>query len=230
LEGQALKHEVESGLELIQYIGGKVQSDRMEIWLSSDDESFVDQVLKSHEVQTNEVLIGFAPGAAHPKRKWPLSNFAAIVSWLEKDYHARILVVGSQGEEGLANELRKQLKGAMIDTVGQTTLRQAAAILKRCHLYVGNDSGLMHLAAAAGVSVVEISCHPKNGLPSHPNSYRRFGPWRVPHRIMQPEKAIPPCLDACMAKEAHCICDVTVEQVKEAIAYMLSNQNQSKVF
>jgi lipopolysaccharide heptosyltransferase II len=229
LDSQTLKHEVENGLELIHYIGGKVQSDHMEIWLSPEDESFAEQILKSHDIQTNELLIAFALGAAHQKRIWPLSNFITIGSWLEEEYNAHILVVGGQGEEWMANELRNQLKGVVIDTVGQTTLRQATAILKRCHLYVGNDSGLMHLAAAAGISVTEIFCHPKDGLPSHPNSPMRFGPWGAPHRILQPQKAIPSCSDACMAQEAHCICSVTVEQVKEAISYTLYNQGQSKV-
>ena len=97
LDSQSLKHEVEYGLELIHYIGGKVQNDQMEIWLSREDESFAEQILKSHEVQPNELLIGFAPGAAHPKRIWPLYNFVSIIDWLKEEYHARILVRWGQG-------------------------------------------------------------------------------------------------------------------------------------
>ena len=78
------------------------------------------------------------------------------------------------------------------------------------------------LAAATGVPVVEISCHPANGSAASANSPRRFGPWGVPHRVLQPESAQPPCVGECVADEAHCICGVTVEQVKEAITSLLN--------
>jgi heptosyltransferase-2 len=230
LDSGSLKHEVEHSLEIIKYIGGKVESSQMEVWLSSEDKSFAEKILKSHNIQNNELLIAFALGAAHPKRIWPLSNFVKIGRWLEREYNARVIVLGSQKEEWLAKKVKRQMKGTVVDTVGRTTLRQAAAILRRCHLYVGNDSGLMHLSAASGIPVVEISCHAQNGLPTHPNSPIRFGPWGVPHRILQPKKAIPPCTDGCTAKEAHCIRDVTVERVKKNITDILSCQRQSKLY
>ena len=227
---QTLKHEVEYGLELINYIGGKVQSDHMEIWLNSEDERFSDHVLKSHDVKPNNLLIGFVPGATSSKRMWPLSRFAAIGEWLINEYNAKILLVGGQKEESLAYELRQKLKRGVVNTVGQTTLRQAAAILKRCQLYVGNDTGLMHIAAATRVPIVEISCHPKHGLSFHPNSPKRFGPWGVIHRILSPKPDTPPCSGTYMPHEEHRIRDVTVAQVKEAIIDILSSQSKSKVY
>jgi ADP-heptose:LPS heptosyltransferase len=73
-----------------------------------------------------------------------------------------------------------------VDLVGKTTLRQAAAVLEHCTLFIGNDSGLKHLAAAAGIPVVEISGFRKGGDPNHPNSPSRFHAWGVPHRVAQP--------------------------------------------
>ena len=223
------KHEVLKNFDLLRFLGGKVQSNEMEIWLNPEDDAFAEQALKSHGIQPQELLIGFVPGAGHPKRMWPLANFLDVGDWLKEEYHARIVVIGGQGEESLGQELLWQLDGAVINTVGQTTLRQTAAILKRCHLYVGNDSGLMHLAAAAKVPVVEISCHPQDGSPFHANSPSRFGPWGVYHRILQPEKPIPPCSDAWIAQEAHFILGVTVEQVKRAVADLLASQDKYKV-
>jgi len=82
----------------------------------------------------------------------------------------------------------------------------------------------MHLAAAERVPVIEISCHPLNGSPLHPNSPRRFSPWRVPHRVIQPRKAIAFCSNGCTSAQAHCILDITVEQMKEAVVALLSQQ------
>ena len=97
----------------------------------------------------------------------------------------------------LGNAIRKSLGGAAVDVTGRTTLRQTAALLKKCDLYVGNDTGSMHLAAAAGIPVVEISCFPMDGPVWHWNSPRRFAPWGVPHRILQPKGNAPCCLRWC---------------------------------
>ncbi len=228
LGDNTIKHELESNLELLRFMGGNIHNDRMEIWLREEDDRFAGLMLKLHDIKSNELLIGFVPGAAHLKRMWPLANFVSLGTWLKEKYHAKIVVLGSQEEKSLGQQLMQKLKGAVVNTVGNTTLCQAAAILKRCYLYIGNDSGLMHLAAAAAVPVVEISCHPQNGLSSHQNSPKRFGPWGVPHRILQPEKATAPCSESCIAHEdeAHCVRRVTVDQVKKAVAELLSNHDQ----
>jgi len=117
----------------------------------------------------------------------------------------------------------------MINLIGQATLRQTAAILKMCNLFVGNDGGPMHLAAAVGTSIIEISCHPKSGSPKHHNSPRRFGPWKVQSTILQPEYAVAPCKDSCLSAKAHCIKSVTAEQVIKAINRQLSDSIHQNV-
>lgn len=224
----ALKHEVEYNLEIIRFLGGKVQNEQMEIWLNPVDERFAEQVLKSHGIQPHDLLVGFAPGAAHQKRMWPLSRFVTLGSWLKNEYNAVIVVVGGQGEELLGQVLQQSIDGTVVNIVGKTTLRQTAAVLKSCRLFVGNDSGPMHLAAASSVPVIEISAHPLDGSPFNASSPSRFGPWGVPHRILQPGKAIPPCSDSCISEEAHCISGVAVDQVKEAVVQILSNQGYSR--
>ena len=148
---------------------------------------------------------------------WPLANFVELGKWLQMKYGACILLVGGSGEEFLSLELERHLGKAMISALGKTSLRQAGALLQHCQLYVGNDTGAMHLASAAGVSVIEISCHPLNCSPLHPNSPSRFRPWGVDVTVLQPEIAVEPCSGACTAVKAHCIQKVTVAAVKDAV-------------
>jgi hypothetical protein len=56
----------------------------------------------------------------------------------------------------------------------------------------------------------------------HLNSPDRFGPWKIPHVVLQPEEALAPCLQACDAAQAHCICEVAVGQVEQAVVTLLS--------
>jgi ADP-heptose:LPS heptosyltransferase len=224
LNDRTLRHEVEHNLDVIRFLGGTVQEQSLELWFGEEDEAFVEGVLKSQGVYPEDLLIAFAPGASAPRKMWPLPNFVEIGAWLKREYRARIVVVGGRGEEPLGQEIQRHLGDTAINVTGYTTLRQAGALLKGCHLYVGNCTGPLHLAAAAGVPVVEISCHPAGGSLLHANSPSRFGPWGVPHRVLQPEKALAPCREMCPATQAHCIRGVTVEQVKEAIGARLSER------
>lgn len=219
--GGELKHEVERNLQLIAFMRGTIQEDRLELWCGEADELFADRILATHGANDGGPLIAIAPGAGHPKRIWPLARYAEFCAWVAKHCGGTVLVVGNQEEERLGKELASRLAGNVINAAGRTSLRETAALLKRCQLFVGNDSGPMHLAAAAGLPVIEISCHPLGGSPGHVNSPARFGPWHVPQILLRPAEALGPCSDACVSDEAHCIRGVPVGQVEEAAVSLL---------
>ena len=221
-----LQHEVQRNLDIIRFLGGSVREDRTELWVTPEDEAIAESILRSHNVFPGDSLIAFGPGAGDPKRMWPISHFIELGGWLVDMYRVRIVVVGGPGEEALGRELHRKLGDAVITVVGQQTLRQTSALLKHCCIYVGNDSGPMHMSAAAGLPVVEISCHPKQGDPSHANSPVRFGPWKVPYVVLQPEAADHSCSEGCVASDAHCIRGITAEQVKEAVLSLTSQRSE----
>lgn len=221
------KHEVECNLNIIRFLGGVIQEEQLELWVTPEDEAFAERVLRLRGVHPGDLLIAFGPGKRHLRRRWPLSRFIQLGAWLKKKYSSRMLVVGDIGDKPLGDALERQLGAAVINMVGQTDLRQAVALLKHCCLYIGNDYGPKHIAAAAGVPVIEVNGHPLDGPKWHSYSPRRFGPWRVPHIVLQPETALPPCSEVCNCVQAHCILGVEVEQVKEAVAAQLSRQKGS---
>lgn len=209
--------EVEYSLDIIRYLGGAVEDERLQVWLRQEDHARAESLLQSYQVSPDHLLIALGPGAGDLKRMWPLGNFVELGTWLQRKYNASLLIVGGAGEEYLGCELERQLSGTVINSVGQTTLRQACALLERCQLYIGNDTGAMHLASAAGVSVIEISCHSLQGSPVHANSTRRFRPWGVDFTVLQPEKGVESCSHGCTAVQSHCIQNVTVADVKDAV-------------
>jgi heptosyltransferase-2 len=224
LEGDAIKHEVERNLDVTRFINGNVEQDKLELWLSEEDKAFANKVLQNHRVNPDSELVMFAPGANHPKRIWPIDRYVKLGLWLTQKYDAVIVVVGGIEDTLLGESLKRQIGAKVINVAGQTTLRQTAALLKCCCLFVGNDTGAMHLAAASGVPVIEISCHPVDGLLFHSNSPFRFGPWGVSSIVLQPKHATPPCSESCSAREAHCILSVAIEQAKAAVKTLLSLQ------
>lgn len=229
LTERTLKHEVERSLDVIRYLGGTAKREGLELWVSHEDEAFAEDVLNVHGIRFGKLLVAFGPGAREPKRMWPLANFIDLGTWLKSKYDAVIVVVGNQGEERLGHELQREIGDTVINVVGQTSLRETSALLKRCQLCVSNDAGVMHLAAAAGVAIVEISCHPRNGSELHVNSPKRFAPWGVPYIVLQPDTALEPCSEGCDYARAHCILGVGVDQVKGAVAAQLSQQGEPTV-
>lgn len=226
--GNAPKHEVQRNLDLIASMGGKVAQDGLELWLGEADAQFAARILQEHGIRDGDRLIAIAPGAGHAKRVWPLANFAEFGAWAKAHWGASLVLVGGPGEAPLAKELALRLGKNAVNAAGVASLRETGALLKRCQLFVGNDAGPMHLAAAAGLPVVEISCHPQDGPAGHANSPARFGPWGVPQVILGPAKALDPCSSACSAGLAHCIRGVSVAQVKEAATSLLSQRDQAR--
>jgi len=208
------KHEVERYLDFIRYLGGKPSSDALELWIDSIDDTYADQILNNI---SNKMLVAFCPGAGAVDRQWPPNRFIELGHWLKKNYDSSIIIVGGFNDKTLGKNIGDALKEETINLTGSTTLRQTVALLKRCHLYVGNDTGSMHIAAAMGVPIIEISCFPVDGPNWHWNSPLRFGPWKVPHKILQAKSFFSNIPVACTGNYTNTILQISVEQVQNAI-------------
>jgi ADP-heptose:LPS heptosyltransferase len=222
LDDATVKHEVERDLDLLRFVGARVEEDRLEVWLQQGDLAHARRVLDEHGVLASDLRIALAPGALRARKVWPKENYAELARWLGKAFGARVLLIGGADEADLGEVLHAELGDGVINQIGKTSLRQAAALLQQCDLYVGNDTGPMHIAAALGLPVVEISCHPPQGLPGHAHSALRFGPWKVPFAVVQPQRALHPCRLSCEADQAHCIATIAVASVTQAIETLLA--------
>jgi heptosyltransferase-2 len=221
IDQRGAKHEVERNLDVLRFLGASVPDDGLEIWLDEEDRSFARRVCAGEGIGPHDLVIALAPGAGARKRRWPIERFAELGRALVRQYGARLAVVGGPEDRHLGGQLESGLGTALLNLAGRTTLRQAAAVLECCQLAVTNDSGPMHLAAAAGSRVVEISCHPGAGDTEHYNSPARLHPWGVPHVVVQPEHARGPCRDSCDSLEAHCILGVETGKVWAAARGLL---------
>jgi ADP-heptose:LPS heptosyltransferase len=118
-------------------------------------------------------VLALGPGASWPGKQWPLARFAELAERLTaRDglmAHARVAVFGAADERAaLAPLLAALPRERTLEVVGAGDLLAVAAALQRCQFYVGNDSGLMHLAAASGI--------PTLGL-FGPSDDRHYAPW-----------------------------------------------------
>ena len=216
-----VRHEVVRNLAFVEAFGGTVQDSRLDVRLTGRDREFAATLLANVPASTRVIVLGI--GAHSPSRRWPLERYAACVSRLAHKAGVQPVIVGSTEEREQAAELAKLLACEAITLCG-ATLRGVCAVLERCDLFLGNDSGSAHLAAAMDCKIIVISRHPRDGDSNHGNSPMRFAPYCSKARVLQPATGLDACSEGCRALEPHCIMGVSVDAVVSAAEAMLGSK------
>lgn len=218
----AVRHEVEQRLRLANLFGTTNEQPKLGAWLTKDDSCFADDFLLGISAARGGPIVSFGIGASAAGRCWPLDRYARIIEQLGRDYGITALAIIGPKEIESARELVR-LTNYPVHYAASATLRQSIALIGCSALFIGNDSGPMHMAAAAGVPVVEISTHPQGATTWSINSPERFGAYGVPHRALQPTPKEPQCRNGCAFGLApHCITNVTVDMVQQAAVELLN--------
>ena len=113
-------------------------------------------------------VLAIAPGANWALKCWPLASYIALAQRLTPEFDA-LVIFGSPAEAAAAQAIESAVALPVLNLAGKTTLPHAVAALSYCHAFVGNDSGLGHLAAACRVPTLSIFG------PGHPARYRPWG-------------------------------------------------------
>ncbi len=224
LSAGPVQHEVLRNLEIVKALGGKVEDSRLEIRLTQRDRAFASKMLMNVDASSTVVAVGI--GGRSPGRRWPVKNYAEALTRLGKERRVQPVIICSREESEGASKLATLLPGGAI-VVSGAPLRKVCAVLERCNLFIGNDSGSAHLAGAMNCKVIVISRHPADGDPNHANSPIRFAPFCDLVQVLQPATALDPCTTECHFREAHCITAVTPEQAVVAAREMLAKDHSS---
>jgi ADP-heptose:LPS heptosyltransferase len=221
LKSTELIHESERGPELLRFLNLPSSRPAAELWPLPGDEDFAARQLPRGKY---ELLIALGIGASQQRRQWPMDSYKQLVGAVLEDWPtAHFLVVGNGADREQAEELRGALGKRLLNFAGKCTVTQSGALLSRCALYVGSDSGPMHMASAGGVPVVELSCHPLTGAPDSAHSPVRYHPLSVPYVVLQPSDFVDSCHYECLSSIAHCMLGVSVDNVIEAVKELLAN-------
>jgi heptosyltransferase-2 len=183
-------HNVQTNIKLVEKLLNKNFDDEppMEIFLSNEDEQFAGKYLNELNINKSDLVIGFHPGCAtlknHIKRRWEAEKFAELGKKLINEKHAKIFLFGGPEEEEL-----KSLINSMVDSensfiIKTETFLQSIAIMKRCNLFITNDSALMHVASALKLNIVPII---------GPTNVNYIHPWKTEYRIASLNLECSPC-------------------------------------
>ncbi len=204
-------HTVEHQLSPLKYLGFEIEPlPPLQVPVGTAALDQVRKLLARRAIEEGFILIH--PGAAFDTKQWESARYAEIAALLEAEGHA-ILFTAGPGEEPLLEDLRNTAP-ASIHFMGPFPLDQFIALTSLCRLYLGNDTGTTHIAAALGKPLVAIF-----GSSDSPV----WSPWGTRHRLIRSDLPCIPCPGYyCLHyQEPMCIRSITVPRVLEAVRSLL---------
>ncbi len=200
---------------------GPTDEPRPRLCLKAADLRFAERFLADHGFRS-EPPVAISPVASSPLKRWPIERLAAVADRIIEERHRRLLLFHGPQSEGVTELLDHVRHADQIALVGSINLRRVAAILARCATLIGNDTGLMHIAAAVGVSVVAVFG------PTSPTIYLPPKAMAIPANIDCPyrrtmEFGPPECVvvGRCLIGDESCINQVSVDEVVGAVKAVL---------
>lgn len=166
------RHAIERRLDLVRVIGADTENKAMDLFLPPLWEERARQILEKKWKADNRPLIGLHPTGSGAYKWWPREHFSALIQALSRQYHARFVLFSSRQEAQVARSIVKNLERDVLLTQGEYDLQEVAALMKRCALFVANDSGPLHMALALGIPTLALI---------GADSPLRIGPYQVPN-------------------------------------------------
>ena len=143
-------------VDLAKLAGGVPDDGGIEVFWDKSVEAKWATFFPNKGQEIKPLCIGINPGADRPEKRWSPENHAAVADRLSEDRGAKILVFGGPGEEHLATRIEKAMKHPVTNLAGKLSLNELAYVISQLDLFVTNDSGPMHIAAATKTPVVAL--------------------------------------------------------------------------
>ncbi len=210
------KHEMEYNLDMVRYLGLEPKDKTLFLPISEESEKWADEVIKKSGIRQTDKLVAISPGASDPTKEWVTERFAQVGDALSNKYNYSAIILGAPKEKELTDRVRMTMHRFAVDLGGKTSVSQLASILKRCSLFVGMDSGVMHMACALKLPVVALYGRKQKGL-----SPVRWGPLNPRSRFLHKDVGCKVCLAHYCQKDFLCFKEITVDDVLACVDAVL---------
>lgn len=208
-------HELEYNLELVNYLGIEPRDKTLYMPIKKESELFIEGLLKRKGVNKDDRLLAIHPAASCISKIWPAERFALVADKLAEKYGFKILLIAGPKDLKVAEEVANKIHRLAINLAGKTSVSQLASLLKRCALFISNDSGPVHVASAVNTPVISIFGRNQAGL-----SPKRWGPIGEKSRILHKEVGCIACLAHNCKKNFSCLRAISVEDVLKLVESM----------
>ncbi len=202
-------HQTHYYNEILKGAGLRTDGTHLELYLSPKDHDSARKILKDSNIFEKDFVVGINPSATYGSAKqWFPERFARVSDRLNKRFGSKTVIFGGPNDRELGANIMRMMKTFAVDLSGKTTLKEAMAIIARCRLFLTNDSGLMHVAAALNVPEVAIFGS---------TDFAATGPWSPRARIVRSVMDCSPCLkQQCPLGHRECMKKISVDKVLTA--------------
>jgi ADP-heptose:LPS heptosyltransferase len=150
-------HVADFALSLVTRLGASPPPVAPRLRLTDDELALAQPFFAAHHIDPSmECIIVVHPGSGSESKRWPIANFAALIEMLETQPRLRTIIVAGYAEAGVAAKLLSLIHTTTPPVADNWPLLPTAALIAQAMVFVGNDSGLTHLAAALGRPTIAI--------------------------------------------------------------------------
>ncbi len=217
------KHEMEYTLDVIRHIGIEPSDKRLYMSLHKDTERKIKKIFQTHDIHPAphkrggiHKIVAINPDASCPSKRWPIEYFSEVVDRLNKEYGAKVIILGGPDSVESVRLLLGNIKTKAIDLTGKTSVSVLAGILSKSRLFISNDSGPVHIAVSVGTPVIAIFGRSDAGL-----SPKRWGPLGPSDIVLHKDVGCRGCLAHRCEEDFKCLKAITADEVMKAVEKFL---------
>ncbi len=209
-------HRVDRFLSLLEnMLHLPITNRKLETWYTPADVGVAASLLRGAEGK----LYSLGMGGTSMQNHYPPEKYAQLLERILAEEPTAIFVILGGGKDDLKSAAiikavaPEIYANNIIDLTNKIDYRQSAAVLARCQMHIGNDTGTMHLASATNCPALEPICFPADLPMRNTDCPKRWYPYGVPSIIVQPKKALTECKASpgyrgCVMKIPHCITQI----------------------
>jgi len=207
-------HSVESHVNLVKAVGVK-KEEIPDLNLPSPSESErqkIDNFFKENNLSPFKKIV-LHISAGNEYRDWGVENIAKLVQLFLENPEIKIILIGDERDKEVERKISEKVQDNFLSLVGKLNLIELRELISASNLFIGSDSGPMHIAASTSTPIVALF---------GPTIPAVFGPWKAKAKIIEKELSCRPCRQKrCIYKDFRCLRTITPEEVYKASLTML---------
>jgi heptosyltransferase-1 len=207
-------HSVENHINMVKALGAKVES-IASLYIPQArkyEAEKIEKFIEKHKLEGRKIIVVHI-GAGNEFRDWGVENWVNLTTLLSQYPEVKIVLIGAAEDRKAGGEILKKSAAPLLSLAGSLNLREVKELIARSSLFIGPDSGPMHIAASTATPVIAIF---GPTLPAH------FAPWQARACIIEKNFDCRPCRQRqCIYKDFRCLRSITPEEVYQACLQFL---------